>query len=76
MKGTLIELPPEGDYEDLIAKLKADLKAAKIEGVVRKKRPRRALVEGMAPEDAATFMYLFSCGYRVVQTDVAGTDDA
>lgn len=76
MKGTLVEFVAEGDYQVLLAKLKADLKTAGIQGVVRPKRPRRALVEGMEPKDAPALLYLFSCGYRVVETDCAGTDDA
>ena len=74
MRGTLIEFTAEGDYEALIADLKRRLKEANIESRVRRKRARRALVEGMSPKDAATFMYLACVDFRIIATDV-GTDE-
>ena len=70
MKGTLIEFDADCDYERLIVDLKCCLKEAKIEGRVRRKRPRRALVEGMSARDPATFMYLASFGFKIINTDL------
>ena len=75
MKGTMIEFTAEGEYKHLIADLRARLKKDGIQAIVRRKPGRRALVEGMSPQDTGTFMYLACFGFRIIETDVAGTDE-